>query len=112
MKIKTHHEHGLSRVELFCVVVATSLLLFFFLVIPCTGTALNNSLRRSKRIMCASNLKQISLGMRLFAHDHGDKFPWMISTKRIPLTWHFATESFITYRFNNEWLLFPKSSTR
>ena len=81
MKIKTHHEHGLSRVELFCVVVATSLLLFFFLVIPCTGTALNNSLRRSKRIMCASNLKQISLGMRLFAHDHGDKFPWMISTK-------------------------------
>ena len=80
MKIKTHHEHGLSRVELFCVVVATSLLLFFFLVLPCTGIALGNSFRRSRRIVCASNLKQVSLGMRLFANDHGDKFPWMVST--------------------------------
>ena len=81
MKITTHHEHGLSRVELFCVVVATSLLLFFFLVLPCTAVGLGRAQQRSARIFCASNLKQIGLGLRLFADDHDGKFPWMISTK-------------------------------
>ena len=80
MKTNTNHQRGMSRVEVFFMVVAISLLLFFFLVIPCTLVGLGNAQRRAQRISCASNLRQIGLGLRLFANDHGDKFPWMIST--------------------------------
>ena len=31
------------------------------------------------RVNCVSNLKQIGLGMRMWANDHGDKFPWQVS---------------------------------
>jgi hypothetical protein len=29
---------------------------------------------------CLNNLKQISLGFRLWSNDHDDQFPWMVST--------------------------------
>lgn len=35
---------------------------------------------RAKAINCTSNLKQIGLAMRMFSNDHGDKFPWQVST--------------------------------
>jgi len=31
--------------------------------------------RRSERIVCVSNLKQIGLAFRMWSNDHGDKFP-------------------------------------
>jgi prepilin-type N-terminal cleavage/methylation domain-containing protein len=34
---------------------------------------------KANRAHCLSNLKQISLGFRLFSHDNGDKFPWAIA---------------------------------
>ena len=33
---------------------------------------------KANRANCISNLKQIGLGFRLFASDHGDGFPWMV----------------------------------
>ena len=33
---------------------------------------------RAKRISCVSNLKQISLAMRLWSNDHESKYPWRI----------------------------------
>ena len=33
---------------------------------------------RSSRLGCTSNLKQISLGFRMWANDHGDLFPWQV----------------------------------
>jgi hypothetical protein len=36
--------------------------------------------RGGTRIHCVSNLKQVALASRLWANDHGDKFPWQVST--------------------------------
>jgi prepilin-type processing-associated H-X9-DG protein len=33
---------------------------------------------RAKRINCVSNLKQVGLGFRMWANDHGDLFPWQV----------------------------------
>lgn len=33
---------------------------------------------RSSRIGCISNLKQVGLGFRMWANDHGDLFPWQV----------------------------------
>jgi hypothetical protein len=35
----------------------------------------------SNRIGCVSNLKQIGLAFRMWSNDHGEKFPWEVSTK-------------------------------
>ena len=35
---------------------------------------------RAQRINCVSNLKQIGLSFRMWSNDHGDKFPWQVST--------------------------------
>jgi len=32
--------------------------------------------RRSSRLGCTSNLRQITLGFRMWANDHGELFPW------------------------------------
>ena len=40
--------------------------------------ALAQAKSRAKRVSCMSNLKQISLGMRLWAHDNESKYPWRI----------------------------------
>jgi len=32
------------------------------------------------RPSCVSNLKQVGLAFRMFSQDHGDKFPWAVST--------------------------------
>jgi hypothetical protein len=37
--------------------------------------------RMSNRIDCVNKLKQIGLGMRIYANDNQDKFPWELSTK-------------------------------
>src|SRR4051812_36630093 len=42
--------------------------------------ALAKAKARAQRINCISNLKQIGLTMRMFALDHGDKFPWQTPT--------------------------------
>ena len=40
--------------------------------------ALARAKARSQRISCANNLKQIGLSARLWADDHGGKYPWLI----------------------------------
>ena len=40
--------------------------------------ALASAKARAQRINCANNLKQIGLGMRLWADDHGAKYPWLV----------------------------------
>src|SRR5215510_11247827 len=36
--------------------------------------------RKSCRINCVSNLKQIGLAYRMWASDHQERFPWQVST--------------------------------
>lgn len=42
--------------------------------------ALAKAKARAQRINCVSNLKQIGLACRMWSNDHGDKFPWQVST--------------------------------
>jgi prepilin-type N-terminal cleavage/methylation domain-containing protein len=43
--------------------------------------ALAHAKAKANRIQCISNLKQIGLGFRLFADEHGGRFPWMVPVK-------------------------------
>ena len=56
------------------IVVLTIVLLAAFLLPKLGGS------RRSKRVMCLGNLKQVGLGFQMWTVDHGDKFPWLVST--------------------------------
>ena len=42
--------------------------------------ALAASKAKAKRIACVSNLKQVSLGLKIWANDNVDKYPWNVST--------------------------------
>ena len=41
--------------------------------------ALARAKAKAQRITCANNLKQIGLGMRLWADDHNSKYPWLVN---------------------------------
>ena len=41
--------------------------------------ALSRSKLKAKRITCVNNLKQVSLGFRMWASDNSDKFPWQLA---------------------------------
>jgi prepilin-type N-terminal cleavage/methylation domain-containing protein len=41
--------------------------------------ALSSSKAKAKRIACVNNLKQIGIGLRLWAGDNQDQFPWQLS---------------------------------
>jgi type II secretory pathway pseudopilin PulG len=64
---------GFTLVELLAIAVVVVVLAG--LLLP----ALSGS-HKSLRIYCINNLKQVSLAHRMFAGDHGDKFPIQIST--------------------------------
>lgn len=44
--------------------------------------ALSKAKAKAQRIKCVSNQKQIVLGMKLFATDHDDRFPMLVSSGR------------------------------
>lgn len=37
--------------------------------------------RKSSRIACPSNLKSVGLAFRMWSNDHGDKFPWEVTSE-------------------------------
>src|SRR5713226_6860935 len=41
--------------------------------------ALAKSKAKANRLDCISKLKQVGLGLRVWANDNGDKFPWSVS---------------------------------
>ena len=41
--------------------------------------ALAASKAKAKRILCVNNLKQVSLGFRIWSNDNADKYPWNVS---------------------------------
>lgn len=40
--------------------------------------SLSSGKQQAKNVQCASQLKQIGLGLRLWANEHEDKFPWQV----------------------------------
>ena len=77
--MKTHRSnnrsHALTLVEVLAVVV----ILFILAAMLLPGGNNGRAKSIAKKIACANNLKQIGLSEKLWAGDHGDKFPFELS---------------------------------
>ena len=72
--IKYENRRGFTLIELLVVIATIAILTV--LLLP----ALAQTNRRSLRIQCINNLKQIGLSFRVWGDDHGDKYPMAVST--------------------------------
>lgn len=72
-KIKTRR--AFTLIELLVVLVIGVILVMFFL------PSVNHGPRKSPRVHCMSNQKQIGIGFLMYTSDHG-QFPWGISTNK------------------------------
>lgn len=61
---------GFTLIELLVVIAIIALLLAILM------PSLRTAKERAKRISCGSNLKQISIGLRVFANENDDKIPY------------------------------------
>ena len=75
MRTGTHAQRGLSLVEVAFVIATVVLVGVIFL------PGMNRGHKRSPRISCMSNLKQIGLAYRIYSNDHGDQFPFAVSNE-------------------------------
>ena len=77
--MKPHHAKprigGFTIIEVLVCVVVLFILAALFL--PSIG----KQKVKGSRITCVSNLKQIALAFRMWSNDHGEKFPWNVSSE-------------------------------
>ena len=76
MNNRIRRPSGFTLVEILVVVA-----ILFFLLAAVLLPGLTRTNKRSPRIGCTSNLKQVGLSFRLYANDHGDKFPFAVSNQ-------------------------------
>jgi prepilin-type N-terminal cleavage/methylation domain-containing protein len=71
MKTKSH-SRAFTLIELLVVIAIIAILAA--LLLPVIAKAKD----KAKDITCINNLKQIDLGLRVWAGDQGDKYPWQV----------------------------------
>lgn len=91
------HRQGFTLIELLVVVAIIAILAGMLL------PALAKAKSKAQRIKCVNNLKQVSLGLRLWADDHDSKYPWAVDqnlggrqpngTENATVNFQFATAS-------------------
>ncbi len=78
---------GFTLIELLVVVAIISVLAAMLL------PALSNARDQARKVVCASNLKQIAIGMRMYLDDHNGYF-WLLSTNEPDgILWWFGFQS-------------------
>src|ERR1700691_1477436 len=73
LRCSERRNHGLTRVEVLVVIFVVG---FFALMILLNSYA---DSREPKRLECVNNLKETGLAFKIWAGDHGDKYPMDIS---------------------------------
>lgn len=76
MKHSTQRKQGFTFVEVLLILVIVGILAAVLL------PALSRSKARESRMNCVANLKIVGLALRMWSNDHGDKFPWFVSTNQ------------------------------
>jgi type II secretory pathway pseudopilin PulG len=72
------HRRAFTLLEL--IVIMTIICILVAIMIPANIKARD----KARRISCVGRLKNIGLAYRIFATDHGDRFPWQLATNAPP----------------------------
>jgi prepilin-type N-terminal cleavage/methylation domain-containing protein len=74
--MKTRAATSQTRPTAFTLVELLVVVAILGILASLAATAIARGATRAKRIQCASNLRQIGLGLHSFAMDHRDAYPW------------------------------------
>ena len=102
VRIRTQSHSGLTLLEV-CVVIAVVALLAAVLF-----AMLANTNRRSPRIHCTSNLKQVGLAMRIWANANAGEFPQVSTNASGSFAWVNSPEVFRHFVAMSNELVTPK----
>jgi prepilin-type processing-associated H-X9-DG protein len=102
LKAKSMNRHSTSAFTKLDMLVVIGALVMLALWVVFAQRSRHFAQPRAARINCVSNLKQVGLAFRMWANDHGDRFPWQVpvaqgGTKELSqlpyAVWHYVAVS-------------------